>query len=81
MERTKATLYLNSRLFLAAKVMAAATGRSESSIVEEALGLYVGQIAEQGRELVNRLMDEVSQAKLTENEAAAALGQPIEATA
>ncbi len=60
--RRKTTLYLDADVLTAAKVLAAATERSDSEVVEEALRAYLqrGQAA-RARERLGALLDRLAE--------------------
>lgn len=71
MIRRKTTIYLDSDVLAATKVLAATRDRSESQVVEEALRLYLRSTAsETARDDLRALMERMAgRADLTEEEA------------
>jgi hypothetical protein len=69
--RRKTTFYLDADVLTAAKVLAAATDRSESQVVEEALRTYLkqGQAAVARRQLAALLDRLTERADLSDEEA------------
>jgi hypothetical protein len=70
--KTRATLYLATDIAVAAKVVAAATGRSESQLVEDAIRSYLQGSADQARQDLNSLLDRLAsrpRPQLTDDEA------------
>jgi predicted transcriptional regulator len=59
---TKTTLYLSSDVVVAAKILAAATGRSESRVVEDAIRSYLqrGGSAE-ARQAAEAILDRIAE--------------------
>ncbi len=74
MSRRKTTVYLDSDVLTATKVLAAARKRSESQVIEDALRVYLGtdDARAAGADL-RSLMDRVAQHSDLDDEAAMAL--------
>lgn len=74
MSRRKTTVYLDSDVLTATKVLAAARERSESQVVEDALRAYLrtDDARAAGADL-RALMDRVAQREVLDDEAAMAL--------
>jgi hypothetical protein len=74
MERRKTTVYLNSDVLTATKVLAAAGQRSESQVVEDALRAYLRTSdVEAARADLRALMDRVAQRANLDDQAAMAV--------
>jgi hypothetical protein len=73
-ERRKTTVYLDSEVLTATKVLAAARERTESQVVEDALRAYLGSSdVEVARADLRALMDRLAQRADLDDEAAMAV--------
>ena len=79
--KTKTTIYLAPDIALGAKVLAAATGRSESQVVEDAVRAHLQDRAAGARESLLGLLDRLSETApaLSEDEAMAMANYELEA--
>ncbi len=74
MSRRKTTVYLDSEVLIATKVLAAARERSESQVIEDALRAYLGSDdARAAGAGLRDLMDRVAQRSDLDDETAMAL--------
>lgn len=74
MTRRKTTVYLDSDVLTATKVLAAAGDRSESQVVEDALRAYLraGELETAGEDL-RKLMNRIAERETLDDEAAMTL--------
>jgi len=82
MARKKTTIYLEPELLMAAKTLAASSGRREYEITEDALRVYVrSEEAAQGRRELRAMLDRWAQADdgLDEDEALALADHEVHA--